>query len=70
MGPARRAPCPALQPVTVRVFLALRNQSGLEAAVQAVSDPSSADYAHYITPAQFRARYAPTAATVSAVSRS
>jgi subtilase family serine protease len=60
---------PASEKVVVRVFLALRDQAAAEAAVRAVSDPSSADYTHYLTPAQFRARYSPTAATVAAVSR-
>jgi len=67
-GTAASSAVPSTEKIAVRVFLALRNQSGLEAAVKAVSDPSSADYAHYITPAQFGARYAPTAATISAIS--
>jgi subtilase family serine protease len=35
--------------------------------VRAVSTPGSRDYRHYLTPAQFRAEFAPTAASVQAV---
>src|SRR5262249_3466718 len=34
----------------------------------AVSTPSSPSYRHFITPAEYRAQFAPTAATVSSVS--
>lgn len=54
------------QQVEVTVHLRLRNQAALQAAVRAVSDPRSASYGRFLTPAQFRARYAPTAATVAA----
>ena len=45
----------------------MRNSKALDAAVAAVSNPASADYGKYLTPAQFRATYAPTAANVAAV---
>ena len=55
--------------VGVRVYLAPRGgQAALQRAVLAVSTPGSAQYRHFITPAQYRARYAPTAGEVSAVS--
>jgi subtilase family serine protease len=56
----------ARQRVEVTVHLRQRSQSALQAAVRAVSDPASAQYGKYLTPAQFRARYAPAAATVAA----
>ncbi|GGO87838.1 S53 family peptidase [Wenjunlia tyrosinilytica] len=46
--------------VTVRVYLAGRDQHGLEAYAKAVSDPRSASYRHYLTPRQFKARYGAT----------
>jgi subtilase family serine protease len=59
----------ARQLVRARVYLA--PQGGIDAlkqAVVAVSTPGSATYHHFLTPAQYRARYEPTSATVSAVS--
>jgi hypothetical protein len=53
--------------VSGAVALRLRNASGLTAAATAVSNPKSPDYKHYVTPAQFRAAYAPSAATIAAV---
>ena len=55
--------------VDVRVYLAPNGGlAALAAAVKAVSTPGSPSYRHFITPAQYRAQFAPTAATVSAVS--
>ncbi len=55
----------ATKAIEARVFLAPRNEAALDRAAAAVSDPSGAEYGHYVTPAQFRARYgpAPEAAT-------
>jgi subtilase family serine protease len=53
--------------VTARVYLAGQNQAGLAAYVTAVSTPGNALYGHYLTPAQVRAEYGPTAGQVSAV---
>jgi subtilase family serine protease len=49
------------------VYLSMRNSKALDAAVAAVSNPGSASYGQYLTPAQFRARYAPTDADVANV---
>ncbi len=55
--------------VNVRVYLAPRGGiAALRAALTAVSTPGSASYRHFLTPAQYRARYEPTAAAVAAVS--
>ncbi len=52
----------------VRVYLAPRGGiDGLKAAVAAISTPGSAQYRHFITPAQYRARYEPTGVEVNAV---
>ena len=52
---------------TFWVYLSMRNSKALDAAVAAVSNPASADYGKYLTPARFRASYAPTDANVAAV---
>jgi subtilase family serine protease len=53
--------------IDIRVYLKGSDDAGLEAVAHAVSDPKSPSYRHYLTPAALRARFAPTAATVSAV---
>ena len=52
--------------VDVRLYLADRNAGSLAGQLKAVSDPASPRYGRYLTPAQFRNRYAPSAATVAA----
>jgi len=54
--------------VEFKVLLKLRGRSAADAAVSALSTPSSSSYHHYLTPAQFRAAYAPSSAAVAAVS--
>ncbi len=53
--------------VTVRVVLGLRDQAGADALLHQVSDPTSAAYGRYLTPAQFNRRFAPAVADVRAV---
>ena len=63
-------PAKASGAVSVRVYLAPRGGiAALRAAVLAVSTPGSAVYRHFLTPAQYRAKYEPTAAAVASVSR-
>jgi subtilase family serine protease len=50
-----------------RVYLGWNNPSGAVALAQAVSNPRSKSYRHYLTPAQFRQQFAPTASQVSQV---
>src|SRR5260370_2095953 len=50
-----------------RVYLGWTNPSGAEALARAVSDPRSSSYRHYLTPAQFRRQFAPTANQVAQV---
>lgn len=54
-------------PVHAKVWLAPRNRAALEVLAAAVSDPNSASHGHFLTVAQYQARFAPTAAAVSAV---
>ncbi|MYS25055.1 Pro-kumamolisin, activation domain [Streptomyces sp. DvalAA-14] len=53
--------------VTVRVYLAGKDAKGLAAYAQAVSDPTSASYGHYLTPAQTDQRFGATKAQISGV---
>src|SRR5881398_474847 len=50
-----------------RVYLGWNNASGAEALARAVSNPKSKSYRHYLTPAQFRQQFAPTATQVAQV---
>ena len=61
--PAALASAPQL---TLRVYLS--GQPGRAAAAQAVSDPGSPEYGHYLTAAQFRSQYGATAAQARTVS--
>lgn len=66
---AQRSAAATAGPTTrVKVWLAPRDGAALRRLAAAVSDPSSAQYGHYLDTAQYAARYAPTAATVDAVS--
>jgi subtilase family serine protease len=53
--------------INFRVYLNLRDQAAAEAAAQAISTPGTTSYGAYLTPDQVRARYAPTAASITAV---
>lgn len=53
--------------VSLRVWLSLRDPAAVAQLVKSVTNPKSPLYGHYLTPAQFNARYAPTAAQASAV---
>ncbi len=50
-----------------RVYLGWNNPTAAEALAQAVADPHSASYGHYLTPAQFHQQFAPSQAQVGAV---
>ncbi len=45
----------------------MRDQGGAAASLQAISDPASASYGHWLSNATFDARYGPTSADVAAV---
>jgi subtilase family serine protease len=53
--------------VGFRVYLGWNDESAVAALASAVSDPSSASYRHFLTPAAFRQRFAPSQAQVGAV---
>ena len=56
------------QQVTFRVYLDYRGGDAAAAYARAVSTPGNADFGHFLTPAQFRARFSPSTSDVSAVS--
>lgn len=53
--------------VGFRVYLGWNNESAAAALAAAVSNPKNALYRHYLTPAQFRTKFAPSQAQVVAV---
>jgi kumamolisin len=55
-----------LRGTMVAVHLPLRNVKELDALIAASSDQKSPQFGHFLTPAQFRERYAPPAADVAA----
>jgi len=50
-----------------RVYLGWTDPAAVEALAKAVSDPRSASYGQYLTPQQFRQRFAPSQAQANAV---
>lgn len=64
--PATGAPASTEQ-VSVRVGLQLRGGTAAQSLANSVSNPNSASYGKYVSPAQFQAQFAPTAATVKQV---
>jgi subtilase family serine protease len=68
--PSRLVAAPdASSALSARVYLAGRDQAGLAAYAAAVSDPRDRSYRKFLTVSQERARYGPTAAQVTAVTR-
>ena len=53
--------------VGFRVYLGLHDEAKAEALAAGVSDPRSSNYRDYLTPGQFRQRFAPTSTDVNAV---
>ena len=58
---------PSTARISFNVVLSLRDPAGADRLAADVSDPHSASYGQYLTPAQFNARYAPTTAQVRRV---
>jgi subtilase family serine protease len=55
--------------VSIAAYLSFKNPAALEELAAAVSTPGSKLYGKYLTPAQFRAQFAPDAADVARVQR-
>jgi subtilase family serine protease len=60
-------PAGAAVTLSIRVYLAGRSAVAEERFAAAVSTPGNPAYGHYLTPAQFRSRFGPTAAQIAAV---
>jgi subtilase family serine protease len=60
----------SVRSMQITVTLAPRNPGALSSYADGVSSPGAADFRHFLTTSQFRARFAPTRATVRAVERS
>jgi kumamolisin len=63
----RTGPEDAAKRISVAVTLNLRDEPELDALVSRVSDQASPDYGHYLTPEEFRDRFAPTPKQVDTV---
>jgi subtilase family serine protease len=62
-----QAPAVTTGAVNLRVYLAGQDPAGLAAYATAVSDPTSASYGNYLTPAQAQARFGASSAQIQAV---
>jgi subtilase family serine protease len=55
--------------VAFNVYLPLQNRSALEAEIATLHDSSSPRYHHWLTPAEFNEKFAPSAAQIAAVQK-
>jgi subtilase family serine protease len=67
VSPGRKAPAVTSGAVNVLVYVAGRDPAGLQSYARAVSDPTSADYGKYLTPAQAQVQFGATSAQVESV---
>ena len=58
---------PATNELRLAIGLQLRDEAGLDALLNQIYDPASPYFHHYLTPAEFTARFGPTAADYAAV---
>jgi hypothetical protein len=61
------APADENQQVTIALHLKLRNETALVQLIKQLYDPASSQYGRFLTSAQFRAQFAPTAGDAQAV---
>ncbi len=66
-GATLLGPAPSSTVLPLTVTLQPRDPAALAAEAQAVSDPTSPDYHHFLAPQQFAQRFGPTPATVAQV---
>lgn len=66
-GAVRLGPVDDATRLSLAISLAPRDRAGLDAFVRAVATPSSPQYRHYLTVAQFADRYGATDASIAAV---
>jgi uncharacterized repeat protein (TIGR03803 family) len=65
LTPLRRLP--TTQHLSLAISLPLRNQTELTGFLKQLQDPTSPNFRHYLTPAQFAARFGPTQGDYDAV---
>ncbi len=53
--------------LSVRLYLGARDPGALDSFLRSVTDPKSRSYQHFLTPAEYRRRFAPTPAQRRAV---
>jgi subtilase family serine protease len=66
-GAVDEGAAPAVDAVSMRVYLSARNLTRLRTLVEQISTPGNARYQHFLTPAQYNAAFAPTPARRAAV---
>ncbi len=66
-GATLLGPAPSSTVLPLTVTLQPRDPAALAAEAEAVSDPTSADYRHFLTPQQFAQRFGPTPGTIAQV---
>jgi subtilase family serine protease len=54
-----KSPADTTDSIGFRIYLGWNNEGALQSFISSVSDPQSASYGLYLTPAQFRQQYAP-----------
>jgi subtilase family serine protease len=62
-----RGPASPAGRLDLQLMLGWRNATALATLAKSVSDPRNADYAHFLSPAQFRSRFSPGADEVAQV---
>ncbi len=58
---------PPTNHLNLAIALPLRNQAELDQLLQEISDPSSPNYRHYLTPQEFTEKFGPTQSNYDAV---
>jgi subtilase family serine protease len=66
---ASQGAAPGYRPLKMEIFLAPRNQAQLDELSQEQQDPTSPQYHHWLTPAEFNQRFGPTDADVAQITQ-
>lgn len=66
---ASQGNAPGYQPLKMQIYLAPRNQAQLDELSEEQQDPSSPQYHHWLTPAEFNQRFGPSDADVAQITQ-
>jgi kumamolisin len=66
-GPSRVGPTDPAKAITITLSLVGKSPDGLAHTVNAIQDPSSPDYQHYLTPDEYARRFGPSASVQARV---